>query len=146
MFIFRPSINWNAGWGLILAGFASGALMGLSFHHDDFLGGYGSFRRRLLRLGHIACAALGMLNLIVARNADLSVWACRLLVLGGITMPAVCFLTAWRKPCRHLFCVPVVSLVAAAVLFIGKPGPSTPPDELEGVAYVMPKIDLEVLR
>src|SRR5262245_23719460 len=59
-------LNWYAGWGLLLAAFATGALAGLGFHREDFLGGYGSFRRRLLRLGHIALAALGMLNLIYA--------------------------------------------------------------------------------
>ena len=38
----------------MLAGVLSGMAMGLFFHQDGWLGGYGSFRRRLLRLGHIA--------------------------------------------------------------------------------------------
>ena len=43
----------------------TGAVLGLRFHRDDFLGGYGSFRRRIVRLGHIAMAALGMINVLL---------------------------------------------------------------------------------
>ena len=107
-------MNWYAGWWLILAGFASGAALGLFFHRANFLGGYASFRRRMLRLGHIACAALGVLNLIVASSPQSS----PLLVAGGVMMPAVCFLTAWKEKCRHLFLIPVLTLVAAVVLIL----------------------------
>src|SRR5438445_375414 len=114
----RTSLNWDSGWWLILAGGATGAVLGLFFHRDDFLGGYASFRRRLLRLGHIALMALGMLNLLFALGPCESRWASWLLVTGGITMPVVCFLTAWRKPCRHLFVFPVLAIGAAIVLTI----------------------------
>ena len=57
-------LNFLAGWWLILAAFVTGAALGLGFHREDFLGGYGSFRRRLARLGHIALAALGGLNVL----------------------------------------------------------------------------------
>ena len=30
-------------------------------------------------------------------------------VVGGVSMPAVCFLTAWREPFRHLFFIPVIA-------------------------------------
>jgi hypothetical protein len=76
----------------------------------------------MLRLGHIALVALGMMNLLVAQP---SLW----LVAGGVTMPVVCFLTAWRRCCRHLFVVPVACLVVAVVLVMagGRDGarPST---------------------
>jgi hypothetical protein len=115
-----------AGWSLILAGFVSGAGIGLGFHRADFLGGYGSFRRRVLRLGHVACVALGMLNLLAVLASDrldagaggwlqTGSW---LLIAGGVAMPLVCFLTAWREKARHLFAVPVVALVVAAVLHL----------------------------
>ena len=107
-------MNWIAGWWLILAGFASGAVIGLFFHRPDFLGGYGSLHRRMLRLGHIAFCALGMLNLIVGLSPQTS----PLLVAGGAMMPVVCFLTAWKEKCRHLFFVPVLTLVAAVVLVL----------------------------
>src|SRR6185436_7615620 len=66
LFRMAHALNWYAGWGLILAAFVSGAGIGLFFHRDDFWGGYTSFRRRIVRLGHIALAALGMINLLFA--------------------------------------------------------------------------------
>ena len=54
--------NVIAAWIGVLAAFASGAVLGLFFHRADWLGGYGSWRRRLLRLGHIALVALGGVN------------------------------------------------------------------------------------
>jgi hypothetical protein len=113
--------NWYYGWASILTAFVTGAVIGLFFHRDDFLGGYGSFRRRILRLGHIALAALGMINILFglsypasqpsmpAQVASIS------FVVGGIAMPAVCFLSAWRVGFRHLFFIPVTALVIAAI-------------------------------
>ena len=114
-------LNWQYGWWLVLAGFATGAIIGLSFHRDDFLGGYNSFRRRLVRLGHIALAALGIMNVVYslspwpAPGSWMGTAASLCFVAGGITMPAACFLTAWRKGFRHVFVVPVTSLVLAVV-------------------------------
>src|SRR5262245_5104892 len=113
-------LNWYVSWSMILAAFVSGAGVGLFFHRDDFLGGYTSFPRRLLRLGHIALAALGMMNVLFALSPlpanALTQAASLCFIAGGISMPATCFLTAWRKPFRHLFFVPVISLVSAVVL------------------------------
>ena len=117
---FHP-LNWHAGWLLILAAFGTGAILGLFFHRDDFLGGYTSFSRRMLRLGHVALAALGMMNVLFA----LSPWpapghwlataASACFVAGGLAMPTICFLTAWRRPFRHLFALPVIALVLAVI-------------------------------
>ncbi len=117
-------LNFHAGWWLVLLAFVSGAVIGLGFHREDFLGGYSSFRRRLLRLGHIACAALGLFNVVfglapVATGASfLNAWPGGLLLAGGIAMPAVCFLTAWKPAFRHLFFIPVSLLLAAVVLIL----------------------------
>jgi hypothetical protein len=114
-------LNWQAGWWLILAGFLTGASLGLSFHREEFLGGYGSFRRRLLRLGHIALAALGMLNVLYGlspwpASGDWYATAASLcFVAGGVAMPAVCFLTAWKPLFRHLFAFPVTFLTLAVI-------------------------------
>src|SRR5258706_218722 len=72
-------LNWYAGWWLLLAAFITGAGLGMFFHRDNFLGGYGSFRRRMLRLGHIALAALGVVDLLVAPWASASSVATRCL-------------------------------------------------------------------
>lgn len=114
--------NWYAGWTLILSAFVTGAAVGLFFHREDFWGGYATFRRRIVRLGHIALAALGMMNILYslspwpAPGAWNTPWAGRLWIAGAIAMPAVCFLSGWRKPFRHLFFIPVACLVGAVVL------------------------------
>lgn len=118
---FHP-LNWQAGWLLILASFATGAGIGLFFHRDDYLGGYASFERRLMRLGHIALAALGMLNILFASSpwpaggTWMSTTASLCFIAGGVAMPVVCFLTAWRRPFRHLFAIPVSALMLGAVV------------------------------
>lgn len=117
-------INFSAGWWLIIAAFLGGAIIGLGFHHEEFLGGYGSFRRRLLRLGHIALAALGTLNVVYglspvpAGPGALTALPGTLLLAGAISMPLVCFLSAWRMAFRHLFFIPVTLLLTAVVLII----------------------------
>ena len=114
-------LNWVAGWTLVLLAFLSGALLGLRWHREDFWGGYASFRRRVVRLGHVALAALGLMNVIfslsplptpgttAARVASICFAA------GGVLMPTVCFLTGWRAAWRHLFVLPVLSLIAAVM-------------------------------
>jgi len=115
-------LNWFAGWGLVLAAFVSGAMLGVGFHRDDFLGGYASFRRRMVRLGHIALAAMGMMNVIFslspwpAAGTSVSNGAGACFIAGGVLMPVVCFLSAWRESLRRLFFLPVVLLIAAVVL------------------------------
>lgn len=112
-------LNYLGGWGLVLLGFLSGAALGLRFHRDDFLGGYASFRRRILRLGHIACVALGMLNILMSATMPSGArWAALLLMLGGVFMPSVCFLTAWNDRFKALFFVPVLCLVGGVVAIL----------------------------
>ena len=130
MIAHPTSLNLIAGWLGMLAGVLSGAVLGLFFHREDWMGGYSSYRRRLARLGHIAFFGLGFLNLIFAATAaqlPLSVdglaiasWA---LILGAASMPLCCFLSAWRKPLRHLFPIPVLSITTGllAIIFGGWP-------------------------
>ena len=103
-------LNLLAGWFGFFGGAASGALIGLYFHRDNWLGSYDSFPRRMIRLGHIAFFGLGLINILFALSATTGSpwtdWGSRLLVVGMITMPLTCFLTAWRKPFRHLFFIP----------------------------------------
>ncbi|MEO6435300.1 MAG: hypothetical protein ABIP55_06010 [Tepidisphaeraceae bacterium] len=114
--------NWWLGWAMVLAAIFTGALIGMGFHRDDFLGGYTSFRRRLWRLGHIALAALGMMNVLFALGpwpspgSGLARAASICFIAGGVLMPTVCLLAGWRESFRHLFFLPVVSLILAVVL------------------------------
>jgi hypothetical protein len=113
-------MNWYVGWSLILSAFVSGAIIGLFFHKEEFMGGYSSFRRRLTRLGHIAQAALGMLNVLFAVSTPtVEGWPAQLaslgMIIGGLSMPTVCFLTAWKPGFRHLFFIPVASLMTGVI-------------------------------
>jgi hypothetical protein len=115
------------GWIGFLAGALSGAALGLAFHRDDWLGGYDSWRRRLLRLGHIACFGMGFLNVMFALSVQArplgegwARWASLGWLVALVTMPLCCALAAWRKPLRHLFPIPVVAtLVGIGALLIG---------------------------
>src|SRR5437588_10540302 len=112
-------LNWYVGWRLILSAFVTGSALGLFCHDKKFWGGYGSFRRRIVRLGHISQAALGMMNVLygLTPQPDPAAWQPRAaslcFVAGGVSMPLVCYLTGWKKPFRNLFFVPVTALVLA---------------------------------
>jgi hypothetical protein len=120
-----PTVNLFGGWLGMLAGVLTGAFIGLFFHQDGWMGGYSSYPRRLTRLGHISFFGLGFLNLIFAATSgqlllphsyfQVASWA---LVVGAINMPAVCFLSAWRKPTRHLFPIPVVSVTLGVLAIL----------------------------
>ncbi|HEY0943658.1 MAG TPA: hypothetical protein VGD81_00265 [Opitutaceae bacterium] len=107
------SLNLVAGWSCFLGGAISGAVMGLCFHREDWLGGYASFARRLLRLGHIAFFGLGLINILYALSVaglPATPWlegGGHCLLIGAATMPTICFLAAWRAAFRHLFFIPV---------------------------------------
>ncbi|HEY7727819.1 MAG TPA: hypothetical protein VID50_05150 [Candidatus Eisenbacteria bacterium] len=115
--------NEAFGWTWVLVGFASGLLLGLGFHREDWLGGYASARRRMLRLGHISFLGLGFVNLLFASSSAhmrlppaslaLASW---MFVLGGATMPLCCGLMAWRPATYPFFGVPVASLLLGATL------------------------------
>ncbi len=118
------TVNLHAAWVGILLGFVAGAVQGLFFHNDEWLGGYASWPRRMLRLAHISFFGLAFINIAYALSLHLldpdnaSAWPSYLFVLGAATMPLVCYLSAYRKAFRHLFPIPVLSLVAGAVIFI----------------------------
>ena len=118
------SINLFAGWVCFLLGAISGALIGLGFYREDWLGGYGSFRRRLMRLGHIAFFGLGLINILFALSASgrsvvNGLHAASLLLVGGAaTMPLLCFLSAWKPGFRHFFFIPVLFTVGGIGAFL----------------------------
>lgn len=118
------STNLIVGWAGILLGLLAGAAIGLFFHDDAWLGGYGSWRRRMLRLGHVALVGTGLLNVAFAVSVHSSGLAsaptvpAALFVVGAAAMPAVCFLSAWRKGFRSLFFIPVLGLLGAVAWFL----------------------------
>jgi hypothetical protein len=120
-----PEINLLFAWAWIVAGFASGMVMGLFFNREDWLGGYTSLKRRLFRLAHISFFGLGAVNLMfyfTARYAlGASVWqevAAWGFVVGGITMPLACVIMARWTQAKAVFAVPVTSLLLSGALMI----------------------------
>ena len=119
------TINLYAAWIGFLLGAVAGASSGLFFARDDWLGGYTDWRRRMIRLGHVSFFGLGLLNLgfaLTVRALDLpagaGVWLpADLLILGAITMPLVCYLSAFRKGFRHLFFLPAGAVTVALAVF-----------------------------
>ena len=118
------TINLQAGWLSILCGFIAGAVQGLYFYREDWLGGYSGWRRRMTRLGHIAFFGIGIINIAFALSVrafaltfavSISSW---LLVIGLIAMPLTCFLSAYKMEFRHLFPLPVISLIGGIGIFI----------------------------
>lgn len=118
------SANVWAAWTGIFLGLLSGLIQGWFFDREDWLGGYGSWPRRLTRLGHISFFGVAFLNLAYADTVGLLPaarhvpLASLLLIAGAVLMPLVCYLAAWRKPLRHLFPLPVLCLLGAALLFV----------------------------
>ena len=116
-------------WSGMLLGVISGAIIGLFFHREDWMGGYNSYRRRLTRLGHISFFGLGFINFFYAISHELAgiaeaqaYAAAVAFTIGAATMPTCCFLSAWRKPFRHFFFIPVLGVGSGIVLtLIGWP-------------------------
>ena len=116
-------MNLLLAWLGIFLGFGSGAVLGLKFHREDWLGGYGSFKRRLYRLGHISFFVLAMVNLMFYFTAQtfpsatlpllVASWG---FVVGAVTMPVCCFVMAHNAKTQALFAIPVGSLLVGGIL------------------------------
>jgi hypothetical protein len=112
----------------MLLGAMSGLAMGLwSFGgplpEPGWVGGYGDLPRRLLRLGHIALFALGMINLMLARQlaaSGLGEGATRLafgaMNLGNVLMPAVLFAAVFRPEMKYLLALPALAVSFALTI------------------------------
>lgn len=108
---------WLA-WLWILLGFLSGMVLGMFFHREEWLGGYGSLRRRMYRLGHISFFGLGAVNLFFwltlkfgsLTGASVGIASAAFLI-GAITMPICCVVMAHFPKLHLIFAVPVISLI-----------------------------------
>jgi hypothetical protein len=77
----------------------------------------------MVRLAHVSFFGIGFLNILFALSVSemaLGAVGARTasagLILGAITMPAICLLTAWRNVFRHLFAIPVLAVGLAVVI------------------------------
>jgi len=119
----KSNPNLLLAWLWILLGFVTGMVLGLFFHREHWLGGYGSFKRRMYRLGHISFFGLGAVNLLFwltmqtvspsAPRAEGASWA---FIIGAVTMPVSCMIMAHFPKAHLVFAVPVLSLIAGGIL------------------------------
>lgn len=114
-------MNELFGWLWIHLGVVSGMLLGLGFLRPEFLGGYDSSRRRLVRLGHISFFGLGALNILFAHASpavqpDCHAIAAIAFIIAGVSMPLSCAIVAWRQHFFPLFFVPVSASLLATGL------------------------------
>lgn len=116
------TVNLYAGWLGMLGGVISGSVIGLSFYREEWLGGYASFQRRLLRLGHVSFFGIGLINIAFA----LTVWVAPMpiitrqvasisFIIALITMPICCFIVARRPSLRYLFPIPVAGVLIGII-------------------------------
>jgi hypothetical protein len=98
-------------------------VLGLFFHRESWLGGYGSFKRRMYRLGHISFFGLGTVNLLfwltlqkIPQPGPLAETASGAFVIGAVTMPVCCVVMAHFPRAHLIFAVPVISLITGGTL------------------------------
>lgn len=118
-------LNLTFAWLWILLGFVSGMIQGMFFHREKWLGGYGSLKRRMYRLGHISFFGLGAVNLMfwltmqkipsLEPLTGIASWA---FIVGGVTMPLCCVVMAHFPKAHLIFAVPVLLLVTGGVLML----------------------------
>ena len=78
----------------------------------------------MVRLGHISFLGTGLLNLsfglcvVVLEVSPQPRLASAAFIVGAVSMPLVCFLSAWDDRWRRLFFVPVASLLVAIGEFL----------------------------
>jgi len=116
-------------WTWIAVGLATGVLLGAFFSGDDWLGGYGSWPRRLLRLGHVSFVGTGLLNVAVHWTLAQVVlapateaWIRAAFVGGAIVMPLACGVVAFVRRAKPLFAVPVALLTSGAIAVLSCAG------------------------
>jgi hypothetical protein len=116
-------LNLVIAWLWLLLGFVAGMALGMFFHGENWLGGYGGFKRRMYRLGHISFFGLGVVNLLFCLTAQtfslagpFTAAASRAFIAGAISMPVCCVVMAHFPKAHLIFAVPVISLIAGGVL------------------------------
>jgi len=118
-------LNRTVGWSSLVAGAASGILLGLwSFDGPvevpRWLGEYPDTSRRLVRLGHIAFFGVGILNILLSHElarTSLGAVARRIasvsLNLGNVFLPLVLIAAGAVRPVKYLLPVPALCVLLA---------------------------------
>jgi len=118
-------MNRFIGWTSLVAGIATGLVMGLwSFDGPapvpGWLGDYDDLSRRLARLGHIAFIGLGILNILLSRELTalaLGPGARRIAAaamnVGNVLLPLALLAAAAWHPAKYATAVPALCVFVA---------------------------------
>ena len=116
-------LNLVIAWLWLLLSFVAGMVLGMFFHGENWLGGYGSFKRRMYRLGHISFFGLGVVNLLFflttqtfSLTGPFTVVASWAFIVGAISMPVCCVVMAHFPKAHLIFAVPVLGLITGGIL------------------------------
>ena len=121
-------LNRIIAWTGMAVGAALGLIMGMwSFDGPlappNFIGDYTDTPRRLLRLGHIACFGIGILNLLLVQalldsgnSSRVARRAAQAMNFGNIFLPLVLLIAAVYAPAKYRLPFPALSVFAALCL------------------------------
>lgn len=120
-------------WAWMAVGIAIGACLGMFAFEGPLpeprvLTDYSSCNRRLLRLGHVAFIMLPLISMSYAEHIGATtlspstqVSAVVLCWIGMVGVPLVCVVSAFYRPIKYAFPVPVASfLVCLVMMAVGK--------------------------
>ena len=120
------AVNGTFGWCAIAAGTLFGMVLGLWSFQGPLaapagLDDYSSLPRRLLRLSHIACIALGALNVILSMDREVgrgraARWGGRFLLWGSMGLPPALAMGAFAPTVRLAYCPPALLVASGATL------------------------------
>ncbi len=125
-------INIAFGWSWMCFGFIMGMVMGTRVEQfgmntldrgPDWLGGYESVPRRLLRLAHVAFIMLPLLNIVFGQHIDAALvsleWkrvASGSMIFGAIGIPLLCLAAVFYRPAKVLLGVPATAVLVANLI------------------------------
>jgi hypothetical protein len=111
------------GWLWMIGGILLGMIIGLWAESSEWAGGYGSLKRRALRLAHISAIALPALCVLYGQTmpssslaSSLQATGACLMIAGTILMPLVCVGTAFVNRVKFLFPIPATAIFVAVAL------------------------------
>ena len=123
MNLVSGNLNIIFGWCWINIGFIMGMVMGMKFEKANWLSGYASWERRMLRLSHVAFIFLSILNIVYGHeliNVNLSAsWkqaGSILIIIGAIGIPTVVFTAAFYKKILYWLAIPIIALTSSTLI------------------------------